>query len=122
MDITQTPQRIDIKQGEAKNIPFFFNDGADPPVGLDVSDPITLSFQVKKRKQDTTILISKANADMDKAGAATGDVLVPLSKDETKVLPPGNYFSEMRAEFAAADIDKSIDIDFIVHEAVHHDA
>ena len=120
MDVEQAQQRFDIKQGEAKILKFYYNDGAEEPSQIDVS-AATLSFRVKKKKSDVTAVLEKEDGDFDKTEGADGIALLSLSKDETKVLPSGSYKAEIRAEFDAQNIDKSIDIDFVVHRAIQKD-
>jgi len=104
---------ITVKQKEAKTITFTItSDGS----AVDVSSAV-LSFQVKENKDDAAV-ISKTDEDFDKTSASSGIVTLNLS-DTDLDLEAITYTAELKTVFeASVNIDKSVDIEFIVQDAV----
>lgn len=98
---------IEIKHSEAKTIRFTIKDATG--VAVDVSDPIEVSLCVKACKDDAVCLVSKANADFDKAASATGVVSVPFSTADT-AQDPNDYLAELKIIFSAESVDLSSDL------------
>jgi hypothetical protein len=109
-----TNPSVSFKRREAKTLRFTIKD-KDGNV-LDVSST-TLTFGVKRIKSDPSFIIQKDNADFDKTQAVDGIVDLPLSADDldhNKNL----YVAELKTYFSGSNIDKSVDIDFLIIEPV----
>ena len=107
--------RITVKQGEAKTIKFTIRDAVQDLV--DVANPTLLTFSVEDRNEKGTLFFTKANADFDKTNAVAGVVTVPISSADTSQ-DVGVHTGELKIEFTAANIDKSIDIDFKIERSI----
>jgi DUF4097 and DUF4098 domain-containing protein YvlB len=104
---------IKLKQGEAKTINFHITKG-----GVDVTDA-TLTLQVKEKASSSTVAITKADSDFDKADKANGNYTINFAVDDTKVLKAKTYTAELKTVITAdTDVDKSYDIPFVVERAV----
>lgn len=105
-----------LKQGVAKTIKFTIKD-KDTKEVLDVSSA-TLTFSGEKHENPQGLSISKADGDFDKTDANVGVVLLPLSSSDLD-LDAVLYTCELKVEFSASNIDKSVDIDLNIIEAVN---
>jgi hypothetical protein len=107
--------KLTIKQGEAKTITFTVKGAAGVAVNLSAA---TLTLGIKKAKSDTAYSITKADADFNKALAATGIVSVNFTEANTN-LPEGTYVGELKCSWTAgAVINKSTDFYIQIKGAV----
>ncbi len=97
--------RIDltIKDKEAKTLTFTVTDAAGDPVNLTGA---TLTFAIKEDIEDAEAVVTKADGTFGKANQVLGIVTVDLSADETH--RTGLHAGDLKIEFSASDIDKSI--------------
>lgn len=105
--------KITVKQKEAKKIKFTITRAG---LELDVADAV-LTFGVKETKDDEAYLIEKNDSDFDKSDAAGGIVRIQLSATDTNQTP-AEHVGELKIVIDADDIDKSVDIVFVVEQAV----
>lgn len=103
---------ITMKQGEAKTITFTVTDSTGTAVDCSST---TLSFKVVDTHSGTEIF-SKADADFDKTDATTGIITINVTATNSDVTAR-YYISELKIIFSGTNIDKSIDIDFIIDPA-----
>lgn len=106
--------RITVKAGEAKTIRFSIKDKFGD--GVDVSTA-TLAFDVEDKADRTSYIFQKTDGDFDKTQAGIGLVTVPVSATDTNQ-DPGKYTGELKITFSASNIDKSVDIDFVIERSV----
>lgn len=106
---------VTLKAGEAKTLRFTVTDTDGDAVNLTTA---TLTFTVKKRKDDSSPMISKTDSHFDKTQAASGIVDLPILATDTAI-PAATYTGELKTVFTATNIDKSADITFVVEQAVN---
>jgi len=102
---------ITMKQAEAKTITFTVTDSDGAAVDCSST---TLSFKVVDANGGTEIF-SKADADFDKTDATTGVLTINVTATESNITAR-YYISELKIIFSETNIDKSVDIDFIIEE------
>lgn len=107
---------ITLKQRVAKRLKFTVTDSAGEVVDLSTA---TMSFVVKRTKEDAAYTIQVADGDMDKAEETSGIIYVPLSV-ANMTINAGSYIGELEILFDAADKDYSSDVDITVEKTVHH--
>ena len=107
---------ITVKQGEAKTLTLTVKSRYGAVV--DISGA-TLTLGVKRKKTDTSPIISKVDADFDKTQAALGIVSVYLSATDTDQLED-DYVGELKCSWAGtpAMIDKSADFTISIKRSV----
>ena len=103
---------ITMKQEEAKTVTFTVTD--DTGTAVDCSST-TCSFKVVDTHSGTEVF-SKADSDFDKTDAATGVITINVTATNSNVTAR-YYISELKIIFSATNIDKSIDIEFIIEAA-----
>lgn len=103
-----------IKQGEAKPVRLLVTRGSER---VNLTD-VELLFQIKRRKGDTTALVTKVNEDFNKTDAANGIVWFYLTQEETTIAPGTGYVGELQCTYPDGSVDKSEDIRVIVQQAV----
>lgn len=107
---------IKVKQAEAKNLRLYLTSKTDKtPIDLSTA---TLTFTVAKRGATPETLFTVTDSEIDKSGAVSGVIFVPLSSTNLNQTP-GKYVAELKIYFSADNIDKSDNIDFIVERAIN---
>lgn len=105
---------VSFKRKEAKTIRFTIKDVAGAAVDVSAA---TLTFGVKRRKDDPGYIVEKADGTFDKTDAVDGIVTVPLSATDLDH-EQDDYIGELRIQFSGSNIDKSADIDFVITDPV----
>jgi len=102
-----------MKQGEAKTITFTVTDSASAAVDCSST---TCTFTVVSDYGGTQF-ITKADGVFDKTNAATGILTIDISATDSNI-PNKYYIGELKILFTSSNIDKSVDIDFIITKTV----
>ena len=106
-------KQVTFKQKEAKILTLTINENGNP-VNLTGTE---LFLGVKKHKNDVGYVFSKADADFNKAQAASGIVtvfLTPIDLDQEA----GPYVAELRVGYLDGTIDKSTDLILVINQAI----
>jgi len=103
---------ITMKQGEAKTITFTVTDSDG--VAIDCSST-TLSFVVVEQSGQPA-KISKVDSDFNKTNATTGILTVPISGADSDIQSMV-YIGELKIIFNSTNINKSVNIDFIIERS-----
>lgn len=98
-----TNNSISLKQGEAKTVTITVKNSSGQAVDL---TGCTLFFGMKRLVGDTTLAVSKADADMDKSQASQGIVGLFFNSGDTN-REPQEYWGELKMSFPGGDIEKS---------------
>ncbi len=104
-----------LKQGEAKTIQFTVKDKTTHEA-IDLTGS-TLTFGAKKKVNPSGLDISKSNSDFTRTDEENGIVGLPLDDTDTDI-DAVEYTCELKVEFSASNIDKSVDMDLKIDEAV----
>lgn len=103
-----------------------FKQGEDKPLTLNLllggsawSIPSNTDFflGVKKKKSDTEYTFSHDNADFTVTNQTGGIITVGITATDTDQ-NPGVYVGELKVETPDGTIDKSIDLEFVIQQAV----
>ncbi len=102
MTTVQFEQSLVLYRKEAATVRFTVTYEADDSA-VDCSSA-TCSFSVKRRvtDADSTIKIQVADASFDKDDAATGILLMPLTRDDTD-LTPAPYVAQFELDFGVGN-------------------
>ena len=105
---------IPFKRGEGRTVTFTITENS---TALDVS-AATISFYVKAKKSDTTILITKSDSDFDKTDAGSGIIYCDFSSTDTDITPK-SYIGELQLLWTENSKYKSKDFEVYIKEAVN---
>lgn len=106
-------KQVAFKQKEAKILTLTVTENGNP-VNLAGAE---LFLGVKKNKSDASYVFSKADADFNKAQAASGIVTVFLTNTDLDQ-EAGPYVAELRVSYLDGTIDKSTDLILIINKAI----
>ena len=113
-------EQISIKQGESKTFRFLLTRGGTV-INLTDYSGYELKFGVKRKAKDTSYLFSKTKVDFDTTDEASGIVLLTIKAVDTSSMVAKTYISELKTKLSVDDIDKSVQIPFILGQSVIHD-
>ena len=106
---------ITLKQGEAKTLRFVITENG---AAVDLSVGTTsFFFGMKKKKSDTSYIVSKDDASFTTTDAAIGVISVILTATDTNQTPT-TYIGELKIKFSDDSIDKSEDLTIKIDQAV----
>lgn len=100
---------LTLFEGEAKTVTATYANE------LNVSSA-TLTFAMKEHAYDAVALVTVNHASFGMANAATGVVTFPLSSVDTDRV--GTFIGQIKTQFSAANIDKSVYFEIEIGEAV----
>lgn len=106
---------ITLKQGEAKTLRFVVTENG---AAVDLSgQDVTFFFGMKKKKSDTTYVVSKEDTSFTTTDADDGIITVILTATDTNQTPT-TYIGELKIKFSDNSIDKSEDLTIKIDQAV----
>lgn len=104
---------IELKEGEGKDVTLTLTD--EDGNAADVSAVTTFTFAGKK-KGASTAAFTIEDADIDQTDAATGTLVLAFSTTDTAT--PGDYDTELKADYGAGHVVKSDDLSLIIKRAI----
>jgi type IV secretory pathway component VirB8 len=104
---------IDLKQGEAKTIEVTVRDEDGAVINLTGA---TFTFAFKERNTPGAVTQTIPNADISNPNPTTGVITFVMTTTHTATV--GDYVAELRIQFSATNIDKSIDLSMRINVAL----
>jgi len=103
---------INLKQKEVKTVTFTYSSGV---AGSSI-DAATLTFEVKEDIDDTSAVITIADAGFNKDDSANRIVSCVLASSDTN--RNGDFVGELKSAFTATNVDKSPTFSIHIDKAV----